>query len=233
MYDTTRYVWNDHSINSLTNLFKAFPFYTTSFKAFDRLVRECIEFNRLVVFTHLLLHVYMLLNLYIHSKLNQILKSFSDEKIIDVCKLIHAVFPPAKILYSKDKSVKNYKPSVEASFESFLKIVTTASQIKEYLVDREKKMSQYNQKVQPQIFLVQDASQHQGKYVVVYDEYYWRFNEILKAFHTTIEIYFMFNLAYPFESERFYSFMSKYFFGIGSTQDTKMLSIITKLTHNK
>lgn len=146
---------------------------------------------------------------------------------------MHAVFPPTKTMYSKKKDVRNFKPTIETSFNSFLTTVKTASEIDEYLIEREKQMQNFDKGLQPQMFKVQDATLAEGKYIVIFNEFFWRFNDILLAVKTLIGIFFVFNVEYPFESQRFYTFVAKYFFGVGVTNDTKMLTIINNLTFEK
>lgn len=150
-----------------------------------------------------------------------------------VLKLIHAVFPPVKTMFSKRKDVKNFKPTIETSIDSFVTTLATDAQVKPYLLKREEDMKKFGRSVQPQIFKIMDATPEQGKYIIEADEISWRFNHIVEALDIIIEIFFLFNVEYPFESQRFYTFIARFFYGIGTTQDTKMLTIINNLNFEK
>lgn len=125
---------------------------------------------------------------------------------------MHAMFPPKQRKAYPENKHKFFKPSIMQSIEAFVQIINSAEDIKEKLIELRQQYGKVGLSLQPKIFKIRNYDD--GKYVVIYKEYYYSFNEFLLAVDCCFKLFFVFNAEYPFESIRFWKFVSIYFYNL-------------------
>lgn len=169
--------------------------------------------------------------LFYHKFIFNIKKIFlfiSDEKFYELFCLMHSLFPPTQKKSYKTDRKKFYKPSICQSISGFVEIVDNAEDIKDRLLQLEAEYLKVGLSIQPKIFKI--LNYEDGKYAVTYNEYYFGFNDILLATDCCFKMFFVFNLEYQFESQRFWKFIANFFFNI-KVNDTE-ISLVTKEFRN-
>lgn len=141
---------------------------------------------------------------------------------------MHAMFPPQQRKpYLADKQ-KFYKPTINKSIEGFVQEVASAEDIDGKIESLLEEYSKVGDNVQPRIF--KNLSFVDGKYSVVFNEYYFAFNDILLAIDCCFKLFFVFNVQYPFESTRFWKFIAHFFYGI-AVNDRDVISVAQEFRH--
>lgn len=138
------------------------------------------------------------------------------------------MFPPTQKKSYKNDKKKFYKPSIGQSISGFIEVVDNAEDIKERLVQLETEYLKVGLSIQPRIFKM--LNYDDGKYAVIYNEYYFGFNDILLAIDCCFKMFFVFHLEYQFESQRFWKFIANFFFNI-KVSDTEVTSVTKEFRH--
>lgn len=135
---------------------------------------------------------------------------------------MHAMFPPKQKVSYKDNKKKFYKPSIEQSIQGFIHTINSAEDIQEKVAELRQEYDKVNLKLQPMIFKMINFID--GKYAVVYNDYYFGFNDILLAVDCCFKMFYVFHLEFQFESIRFWKFLANFFYNI-QVDDRSVLSV--------
>lgn len=106
--------------------------------------------------------------------------------------------PVQRRAYVVGQTKKFYKPSIEQSVSGFVQIVPSAEDIDQKVEDIAEQNQKVGLEVQPKNFKMKTYTE--GKYTVVYNDYFFKFNDILLAIECCFQLFFVFNAEYPFKS---------------------------------
>lgn len=145
-----------------------------------------------------------------------------DRTIID---LLHAILiPTGKAVSCTTKKVWKY--TILNSQESFLKPISSVSDIQLELNARKALHAEFKLSTQPLIFVVESSN----NYFTVYEDIVYKFDNIIHAISSAFKIHYVFNLQYQPECNLVWKLIQIHLFEIITpTNSTALSTLLTNL----
>lgn len=134
-------------------------------------------------------------------------------------KALHFILKPSARL-------KNWKPSIGNSIESFVIEINTVAQLLEIVQKKKAFYQKMGFTLQPFLAFCVVTKQ----YIVCIDEYFYTFETFLVALDVLFKVFFVFELKYPIECTKFWQFVQTYFYNIPPCSDVDVKLLISDLS---